>query len=138
LVAIGIFFATAVAHATSNHSYKPGEFGVIVDGLSPDGHYSIAAHGEGDFGYSNFHLYLMDARTGGKIGPLEEIKDTLDTGASAFYAHWSADSHQVAIRYRVDRHEAMEVRYRIADHRARLIAGPSKVPALRFTDTTDR
>jgi hypothetical protein len=48
---------------------------------------------------------------GRKIGPLEEIKDTLDTGADAFYAKWSAHSTEVAIRYRI---------------------GPSKSDGLRF------
>ena len=45
--------------------------------------------------------------TGKKIGPLEEIKDNLDTGADAFYAKWSSDSKEVAIRYRIDRREAL-------------------------------
>jgi hypothetical protein len=43
------------------------------------GQYSIATDGEGELGHDHFHVYLMDARTGKKVGPLEEIKDTLDT-----------------------------------------------------------
>jgi hypothetical protein len=107
---LALFSFTLLSHsATSNYNYIPGEYIVIVDGRSPDGRYAIASHGDGEDGYDNFHLYLMDAMTGKKIGPLEEIKDTLDTGADAFYAKWSADSGQVSITYRVDRHVAVMV-----------------------------
>jgi len=57
------------ADATSNYTYKPGEYVTIVDGRSPDGQYLIAAHGEGAHGYEHFHLYLMNAKTGKPIGP---------------------------------------------------------------------
>jgi len=113
--------------ATSNYTYKPGEYVVVADGRSPDGQYSIAAHGDGDEGYDNFHIYLMDARSGRKIGPLEEIKDTLDTGADAFHAQWSADSHQVSISYRVDRRVVVVVRYRVDGRRAFRISGPTTI-----------
>ena len=115
------------AQATSNYDYKPDEYVTIVDGRSPDGHYAVAAHGEGDLGYDNFHIYLMDGQTGRRIGPLEEIRDTLDTGADAFYAKWSSDARQVSITYRVDRHVAMMIRYRIEHRRAYLISGPTQV-----------
>jgi hypothetical protein len=128
LSTIGISFALA----TSNQEYGPNEYAVIDGGLSPDRKYSIAAHGNGELGYGNFHIYLMNAVTGKKIGPLEEIKDNLDTGADAFYAKWSSDSKEVAIRYRIDRREALEVRYRIDKGRAYLIKGPSKSDGLRF------
>jgi hypothetical protein len=123
----GLAFLTLPVRATSNRTYKPGEFVVVVDGRSPDGHYSIAAHGDGELGYDNFHIYLMDAGSGRKIGPLEEIKDTLDTGADAFHAEWSADSHKVSISYRVDRHVEVTVRYRIENGRAYRLSGPTKV-----------
>lgn len=116
----------STAFATSTYEYKADEYVVIADGKSPNGQYSIAAHGEGEFGDENFHLYLMDAKTGKKIGPLEEIKDTLDTGADAFSAKWSADSHQVSISYRIDRHEMVTIRYLIEDHRAHRVSGPTK------------
>jgi len=74
---------------------------------------------------------LINARTGKKIGPLEEIEGTLDTGASAFYAKWSADSSLVSITYRVDRHVAMMIRYRIKNGRAYRITGPTKVDQLK-------
>lgn len=128
LSALGIGFVLA----TSNREYGPTEYVVIDGGLSPDRKYSLAAHGNGELGYGNFHIYLMNAVTGKKIGPLEEIKDNLDTGADAFYAKWSPNSTEVAIRYRIDRREALEVRYRIANGRAYLIKGPSKSDGLRF------
>ncbi len=132
-VLIALFiFAITTAFATSNREYGPNEYVVIEGGLSPDHKYSIAAHGGGELGYDHFHIYLMNAVTGKKIGPLEEIKDTLDTGADAFYAKWSANSTEVAIRYRIDRREALEVRYRIGNGRAVLVKGPSKSDGLRF------
>ncbi|CAN5454260.1 hypothetical protein BH20VER3_BH20VER3_14790 [soil metagenome] len=118
--------------ATSNHHYGADEYLTIVDGRSPNGKYAIATHGNGEDGYENFHVYLMNAETGKKIGPLEEIEGTLDTGADAFFARWSADSSQVKIRYRVDRRQSMEVRYRIAKQRAILLSGPTEVEALLF------
>jgi hypothetical protein len=130
LTLFGVILLSHSAYATSNYNYKPGEYVVIVDGRSPDGRYAIASHGDGEYGYDNFHLYLMDAMTGKNIGPLEEIKDTLDTGAGAFYAKWSADSKQVSITYRVDRHVAVMVRYRIANRRAYRINGPTNVDGL--------
>jgi hypothetical protein len=128
LSAFGISFVLA----TSNREYGPNEYAVIDGGLSPDRKYSLAAHGNGELGYGNFHIYLMNAVTGKKIGPLEEIKENLDTGADAFYAKWSPNSTEVAIRYRIDRREALEVRYRITNGRAFLIRGPSKSDGLRF------
>jgi hypothetical protein len=116
-----------LAHATSNYTYKPDEYVVVTNGRSPNGQYSIATHGEGEFGYDHFHVYLMDARIGKKIGPLEAIKDTLDTGADAFDAEWSTDSREVSITYRVDRHVAMKIRYRIEGRHASRISGPSNV-----------
>ena len=130
LVLFSVTLFSDSASATSNYSYKPDEYVVIVDGRSPDGRYAIASHGDGEFGYDNFHLYLMDGTTGKKIGPLEEIKDTLDTGSDAFYAKWSADSSQVSITYRVDRHVAVMIGYRIANRRAYRIVGPKQVAGL--------
>jgi hypothetical protein len=36
----------------------------VAKGLSPHGKYAITAHGEGDLGYDNFHIFLTDAVTG--------------------------------------------------------------------------
>jgi hypothetical protein len=40
----------------------------------------------GELGYDHFHLYLTDAQTGRKIGPLQEIVKILDTGAGSYVA----------------------------------------------------
>ena len=118
--------ASRSAFATANYEYKPGEYVTVTNGRSPDGRYAIATHGEGDFGYDNWHVYLMDAETGKKIGPLEEIKDPLDTAADAYVAKWSPDSGKVALKYRADRHVAVTIVYRIANRRAYLVSGPTQ------------
>lgn len=127
LAALAALAVTSPLRATSNYQYKPDEYVVIADGRAPNGQYAISAHGEGELGDENFHLYLMDARSGKVIGPLEEVKDPLDTGAEAFRAKWTADSKQVSITYRVDRRESVMVRYRIDNGRAILVGGPKKV-----------
>jgi hypothetical protein len=123
-----ILVPATVALATSNYQYGPDEYVTIAKGISPNGKYAITAHGEGELGCDNFHIFLTDAVTGKKIGPLEEIVETLDTGADAFCAKWSKDSQQVVIIYRVDRHAPLKaVSYHIANGRARLIKGPIDV-----------
>ena len=131
VTALCVAFFSPRVDATSNYNYKPNEYVVIVHGRSPDGRYSIASHGEGESGYDNFHIYLMDAQTGKKIGPLEEIKETFDTGADAYYAKWSASSSQVSISYRADRHAAVIIRYSIKGRRAYLQSGPTPVDKLK-------
>jgi len=74
--------------ATWNYEYGPNEYVTVANGISPDGKITITAHGSGELGDENFHLYLTDAGTGKKIGPLEEIKEFLDTAAGAFGAQW--------------------------------------------------
>ena len=128
-LAICLPLLVSVALATSNYEYKADEFVTIANGLSPNGQYAIAAHGQGDLGYDNFHIYLMRGN-GKRIGPLEEIKQTLDTGANAFCAKWSANSQQVTVIYRVSRQEPLKaVSYRIGDGRAFILQGPSNVNA---------
>src|SRR6185312_13398339 len=53
--------------ATSNYEYGPDEYVTITNGISPDGKIAITAHGSGELGDDNFHLYLTDAATGKKI-----------------------------------------------------------------------
>lgn len=130
---VALFVATLVlpttfAFATSNYEYGHDEYVTVAAGISGDGRYAIAAHGGGKLGYDNFHLYLMDARTGKNLGALEEIIETLDTAANAFSAKWASDCKQVTIIYRVDRHAPLKaVKYRIAGRRARCIKGPFDV-----------
>lgn len=123
-----VILSVGIAFATSNYEYGPDEYVTVSNGISPDGKFAVTAHGNGESGYDNFHLYLTDAIGGKKIGPLEEIVDTLDTGADAFAAKWSRDSQQVTIVYRVDRHEPLKaVSYRIAGNRALRVKGPFDV-----------
>ena len=123
-----VLLAVSSAWATSNYQYGADEYVTVSNGISPDGKFAITAHGSGEFGDENFHIYLTDVITGKKIGALEEIKDPLDTGADAFAAKWSSDSQQVTIIYRVDRHTPLKaVSYRIADRRATPIKGPFDV-----------
>ncbi len=123
-----ISLPATVALATSNYQYGPDEYVTIAKGISPSGKYAITAHGGGELGYDNFHIFLTDAVSGKKIGPLEEIMDTLDTGADSFCAKWSEDSQQVVIIYRVDRHAPLKaVSYHNKNGRARLIKGPVDV-----------
>lgn len=116
-----------LAKATSDYFYKPGEFVTVKHGHSPDGAYSIAGHGPGENGGDDFKVYLMDAKTGKKIGPLTEITDGLwqDTAPLAYHASWSADSHFVTISYRSDRHTISLIKYRIENRRAFRVKGPS-------------
>lgn len=117
--------SAATVLGTSNYEYGPDEFVTITKGMSPDGKYAITAHGEGELGDENFHIFLTDAATGKKIRPLEEIADPLDTGADAFCAKWSSDSHDVVMVYRVDRHAPLKaVSYHVENRKARLIKGP--------------
>src|ERR1700719_2820953 len=94
--------------ATPNYEYGPDEYVTVTNGISPDGRIAITAHGSGELGDENFHLYLTDAGTGKKIGPLEEIKEFLATAANRFAAQWSSDAQQVTIFWRVDRHEPLK------------------------------
>jgi hypothetical protein len=103
---------------------------VIVDGVRLVASTQSPPMEKANYGFDHFHLYLMDAKTGEKIGPLEEIKDPLDTRADPFYAKSSADSYEVSTTYRVDRHEAVMVRHRIDNRRAYRLGGPTKVEGL--------
>lgn len=122
------------ANATANYAYKKSEYVTIGRGMAPSGKYSIAAHGDGELGYDNFHLYLMAEPGHRRIGPLEEVKDILDTAASAFSASWSPDSRFVGITHRADRRvEALHI-YRIGKARAFPIATPSLLDAAAGRD----
>ena len=115
------------AEATSDYEYKPGEYVTIKHGRSPDGAWYIAAHGpDKDGNGDEFKVYLMDGKTGKKIGPLTEITDVSyqDTAPLAYHAVWSADSQFVTISYRSDRHTISLVKYKISDRRATKVTGP--------------
>ena len=114
-----MLLVSPAAFATFNYEYGPNEYVTISNGISPDRQLAITTHGEGDMGYERFHVYMFNASTGKRIGPLEEIVDPLDTGAGAFGAKWASDSSSVTIVYRVDRHAPLKsITYRLAKGRA--------------------
>ena len=114
-----LMLAAATVRATFNYEYGANEYVTIWHGISPDGKLAITTHGEGDLGIDHFRVYLFDAASGKKIGPLEEIKEFLDTGAGAYAAKWKKDSSEVTIVYRVDRHAPLKaMSYRFAEGRA--------------------
>jgi len=122
-----LLFTVTAALATSNYEYGPDEYVTIAKGISPNGKYAITAHGEGELGDENFHLFLTDAVAGKKLEVLKQIVDTLDTGADAFCAKWSKDSDKVVIIYRVERRSLNAASYNVSNDRARLVEGPSEV-----------
>src|SRR6266850_3199339 len=97
VLALAMLLGTSSARATSNYEYGPDEYVTITKGISPDGKIAITAHGSGELGEENFHLYLTDAGTGKKIGPLEEIQYFLNTAANKYAAQWSNDGQEVTI-----------------------------------------
>lgn len=112
---IAFVWSPMLALATSNYEYGADEYVTITKGLSPDGRFAITAHGKGEYGYGNFHLYLTDAVTGRRIGPLEEVDPILDTEAGAFGAIWSKDSSSVTIVWRWSRHDPFKsIAYQIS------------------------
>ena len=128
LLVLIVLLPVISVRATWNYQYGPDEYVTVANGISPDGKVAITAHGSGELGEENFHLYLTDAVTGKKIGPLEEIKEFLDTAGPAFFAQWSSDGQQVTIVWRVDRHEPLKaISYRIIGRRAHKIKGPFNV-----------
>jgi hypothetical protein len=127
-----IVAATSAALGSSVHEYKPHEYLPIVRGVSPDGRHAIVAHGSSDhYGYDGFQLYLMDAKTHKPLVGLKEPKGlVVDTGPDAYYADWSADSKQVSVTFRAERHLAVRVRYRVTDGHVSLIEGRTPVSGL--------
>ena len=131
-VMLGLLLAgnlVAPARATSFHTYGKDDYARVGDGMAPNKKYSIAAHGHGEDGDEDFHLYLMEEPGHRKIGPLEEIKSILDTAPEAFQAKWSANSRFVALLHRADRHLIELHLYRIENGRAYPITGPSLISA---------
>ncbi|HSI14110.1 MAG TPA: hypothetical protein VK961_18830 [Chthoniobacter sp.] len=112
--------------ATSTYDYGVDEYVTIEKGLSPDHKYAITAHGGSETRDEFLRIFLTNAETGKKIGPLEEIKEHLDTGPDAYAAKWSKDSQDVTIVWRIDRHEPLRVvAYHIANGRAKVTKGPT-------------
>jgi hypothetical protein len=130
---LAALFAIAPAWATSTYQYAKDEYVIIRDGLAPNQQMSLAAHGDGEGGDGNFHVWLMAEPAHRRIVPLADIEARLDTGADAYRAVWSADSRHVAVSFRIDRHETQLNLYRIENRRAHPVLGPSL-----FRDVTNR
>jgi hypothetical protein len=117
----------APARATDTHDYGKDEYAIIHDGMAPNKRLSLAAHGSGDGGNDNFHVWLMAEPAHRKIMALDNIgsDNNLDTGPNAYHAQWRADSRGVAVLFRSGRHEVQLNLYRIEANRAYLVRGPS-------------
>jgi len=106
------------SNATAEYDYKPGEYLVATDGLSPDKQFAIVC------GDNKFSVYLMDAKTRELLGELEEVAKGLDTAPEAYRVHWSPDSKHVGICSRCERHYAENVIYRIENRQAHIVDTP--------------
>jgi hypothetical protein len=104
--------------ATAEYEYKPGEYLVAKDGLSPNKQFAIVC------GDNKFGVHLMDAKTKELLGELENVAKGLDTAPEAYRVHWSPDSKHVGICSREQRHYAYNVIYRIENRRAYVVKGP--------------
>ena len=104
--------------ATDEYEYKPGEYLVAKDGLSPNKQFAIVC------GDNKFGVHLMDAKTKEILGELEEVAKGLDTGPEAYRVHWSPDSKHVGICSREERHYATNMIYRIENRHAYVVETP--------------
>jgi hypothetical protein len=104
--------------ATAEYEYKPGEYLVAKDGLSPDKQFAIVC------GDNKFGVHLMDAKTKELLGELEDVAKGLDTAPEAYRVHWSPDSKYVGICSRYERHYADNVIYRIENRQAHVVESP--------------
>ncbi len=124
---VALLGTSAPVHATAVYDYKINEYVVVDHGRAPNGKLSIAAHGEGQFGSDNFHLYLMaePAHTPIVTLPSIDLSVILDSGPRAFYARWSPDSGHIAILFRADRHVAVMLLYEIRGGHPHQMDGPT-------------
>ena len=116
--ALLLIATTARLIGTADYDYKPGEYLVAKDGLSPDKQFAIVC------GDNKFGVYLMDAKTKELLGELGEVAKGLDTAADAYRVHWSPDSKHVGICSREERHNAANVIYRIENRQAHFVESP--------------
>jgi hypothetical protein len=126
MLAAPLALAAAPVRATSEHDYADGEYAIIRDGLSPDRRMSLAAHGDGEGGHGNFHVWLMAETAHRRIMQLDDIssENNLDTAPDAYHGRWSADSRHVAVGFRFDRHQVQLNIYDVESRRAYLVRGP--------------
>lgn len=128
-LAVALLLALAAlprAHATAEHTYAKGEYGIIAGGWAPNKRLAIAVHGEGEGAHDKFHAYLMAEPSHRRLDVLDDIshENNLDTAPDAYHAAWSPDSRYVAVTFRTDRHIMTLNVYAIEGNNARLIASP--------------
>ncbi len=127
VVVLALAAACGTACATAEYNYKANEYVIVDHGMAPNNKFSVAAHGKGEGGSEDFHLYVMAEPEHRPLAPLPSInsKSILDSGPSAFYARWAPDSGHVAIMFRADRHILIMVLYELRDGRPRQLKGPT-------------
>jgi hypothetical protein len=127
------------ARATDSHDYGKDEYAIIHEGMAPNKRLSLAAHGEGEGGSENFHIWLMAEPAHRRIAALEDISsdNNLDTGPNAYHAQWRADSRRVAVLFRSDRHAVQLNVYRVEANRVDLVRGPSLFREVTSRDVGD-
>jgi hypothetical protein len=132
IVAWTVAAACSPAHATAEYNYKANEYVIVDQGMAPNNKFSIAAHGKGEGGSEDFHLYVMVEPQHRPLAPLPSIdsKSILDSGPSAFYARWAPDSGHVAVMFRADRHIQIMVLYVLREGPPHQLKGPTLFGAL--------
>jgi hypothetical protein len=131
--------------ATSEYHYGRNEYVIIQDGLAPNKRLSIAAHGAGEGGGDDFHVWLMAEPAHKRLAILDNVSDTddghaaayLDSGADAYTAVWAPDSRHVAVSFRTSRHMLRLNVYAVDGSRAALIRGPSLLHEVIGREITD-
>ena len=132
-LAVVACLAASPAGATSNYQYGKDEYVVIEDGMAPNKRLSIAAHGSGEYGDEDFHVWLMAEPAHRRLAVLDDMTcpsdgashACLDSGANAYTAVWSPNSRHVAVSFRTNRHMLQLNIYAIEGRRAVLVSGAS-------------
>src|SRR5215813_9628961 len=97
IVAASFVLVSGPARATSTYQYRENECVIIGDGLAPSKKLSIAAHGGGEDGGDDLHVWLMAEPAHKRRAILENMTcsdnggsgSCLDSGADAYNAVWS-------------------------------------------------
>ncbi len=134
-----LMLAPLPGRATDSHAYGNDEYATIRDGLAPNRQISLAAHGDGDMGSENFHIWLMVEPAHRKLVALPGIGDdnNLDTGPASYRAQWSADLRRVAVSFRSDRRIVTLNLYTIENRKPVQIAGPTLFREAAGRDVND-
>lgn len=113
--------------ATDSYTYRKDEYATIREGRAPNRQMSVAAHGDGDMGSENFHIWLMAEPAHRKLVVFPGIGDDniLDTGPNSFRAQWSADSRHVAVSFRSDRRIVTLNLYAVENRKPVQVTGPT-------------